>query len=97
MQTKKKSIQVEPDKSTGWIEGVAIMIAVLIVVMVTAVNDKQKENQFRELQKKQASKADLDNFAGTLPRLGWLAELRVIERGRCSNYVSMGAFSLYTE
>ncbi|CEM02072.1 unnamed protein product [Vitrella brassicaformis CCMP3155] len=32
-----------------WIEGVAIFVAVLIVVMVTAVNDWKKEQQFKKL------------------------------------------------
>ena len=39
----------EPD--TGWIEGVAIIIAVLIVAVVTSVNDYTKELQFRALEK----------------------------------------------
>lgn len=33
----------------GWIEGTAILAAVAVVVLVTAVNDFQKEKQFREL------------------------------------------------
>ncbi|KAK9802895.1 hypothetical protein WJX73_002795 [Symbiochloris irregularis] len=33
----------------GWIEGAAILAAVAVVVLVTAVNDFQKEKQFREL------------------------------------------------
>ena len=33
-----------------WVEGVAILIAVLIVVFVTAFNDWRKERQFRGLQ-----------------------------------------------
>ncbi len=37
---------------TGWIEGFAILIAVMIVSLVTAVNDYQKEQQFRNLQSK---------------------------------------------
>lgn len=37
--------------SSGYIEGVAILSAVLIVSVVTAVNDYQKETQFRELSK----------------------------------------------
>jgi len=36
---------------TGWIEGAAIMIAVLIVAVVTAGNDYAKELQFRALAK----------------------------------------------
>lgn len=36
----------------GWIEGVAILGAVAIVVLVTAFNDWKKEKQFRGLQNK---------------------------------------------
>lgn len=32
-----------------WVEGAAILAAVSVVVLVTAVNDFQKEKQFREL------------------------------------------------
>lgn len=35
----------------GWIEGVAILVAVAVVVAVTALNDFQKEKQFRQLSK----------------------------------------------
>ena len=35
--------------STGWIDGLAIMIAVLLVATVTATNDYQKQLQFRAL------------------------------------------------
>eukprot|EP01135_Chromosphaera_perkinsii_P003626 Nk52_evm5s250 gene=Nk52_evmTU5s250 len=37
------------DPSTGWIEGVAILISVTVVVNVSAINDYQKEAQFRKL------------------------------------------------
>ena len=33
-----------------WIEGLAILLAVVIVVLVTAFNDWSKEKQFRGLQ-----------------------------------------------
>jgi Ca2+-transporting ATPase len=36
-------------KSLEWVEGVAIIVAILIVVMVGALNDYQKELQFRKL------------------------------------------------
>ncbi|EJS43714.1 pmc1p [Saccharomyces arboricola H-6] len=39
-------------KQVDWIEGVAIMIAVLVVVLVSAANDYQKELQFAKLNKK---------------------------------------------
>lgn len=35
----------------GWIEGVAILVAVAVVVAVTALNDFQKEKQFCQLSK----------------------------------------------
>ncbi|KAJ5075182.1 cation transporting atpase [Anaeramoeba ignava] len=39
------------DRSSDWIDGTAILIAVLIVSNVTAINDFQKEKQFRKLNK----------------------------------------------
>lgn len=39
-------------KEAGWIEGVAILVAVIVVVLTTAFNDWQKEKQFRGLQAK---------------------------------------------
>ncbi|EFX76259.1 hypothetical protein DAPPUDRAFT_188575 [Daphnia pulex] len=40
----------EEDKSHEWIEGLAILISVIVVVLVTAFNDYTKERQFRGLQ-----------------------------------------------
>lgn len=40
------------DVATGWIEGFAILVAVAVVSLVTAVNDWGKEKQFRELKNK---------------------------------------------
>jgi uncharacterized membrane protein len=37
------------ENDNGWIEGAAILLAVVVVVLVTAVNDFQKEQQFRQL------------------------------------------------
>ena len=42
----------ETESEAGWIEGVAILGAVAVVVIVTAFNDWQKEKQFRGLQNK---------------------------------------------
>lgn len=42
----------ESESKANWIEGAAILIAVLVVVLVTATNDWQKERQFRGLQNK---------------------------------------------
>jgi Ca2+-transporting ATPase len=38
--------------SVDWIEGVAICVAILIVVFVGSLNDYQKERQFVKLNKK---------------------------------------------
>lgn len=37
----------ESEHDAGWIEGVAILISVVVVVLVTALNDYTKERQFR--------------------------------------------------
>ena len=41
-----------PMQEIAWIEGAAILIAVVVVVIVTAINDWTKDRQFRGLQKK---------------------------------------------
>lgn len=38
------------ESKAGWIEGTAIICAVILVVVVTALNDWRKERQFRGLQ-----------------------------------------------
>jgi Ca2+ transporting ATPase len=43
------AITVGDHPDTGWIEGACIIFAVLIVTFVTAINDYQKEAQFRAL------------------------------------------------
>lgn len=35
------------DHGSAWIEGVAILLCVFVVVLVTAINDFSKERQFR--------------------------------------------------
>ncbi|XP_064604968.1 plasma membrane calcium-transporting ATPase 2-like isoform X2 [Liolophura sinensis] len=42
----------ESESQAGWIEGLAILVAVIVVVLVTAFNDWRKEKQFRGLQNK---------------------------------------------
>lgn len=37
----------ETEHEAGWIEGAAILISVVVVVLVTALNDYTKERQFR--------------------------------------------------
>uniref|UniRef100_K3X6Z0 Calcium-transporting ATPase n=1 Tax=Globisporangium ultimum (strain ATCC 200006 / CBS 805.95 / DAOM BR144) TaxID=431595 RepID=K3X6Z0_GLOUD len=43
------SVTVGDHKDTGWIEGACIIFAVFVVTFVTAINDYQKEKQFRSL------------------------------------------------
>ncbi|KAE9019043.1 Plasma membrane calcium-transporting ATPase 4 [Phytophthora rubi] len=43
------SSTVGDHKETGWVEGACIILAVVVVTTVTAVNDYQKEQQFRSL------------------------------------------------
>ncbi|KAI8602621.1 PMCA-type calcium-translocating P-type ATPase [Dissophora ornata] len=40
------------DAKISWVEGVAILVAVIIVILVGSVNDYQKEAQFRKLNAK---------------------------------------------
>ena len=48
-----QSVTAEPgETSVEWVEGVAIMVAIVIVVIVGAANDWQKERQFVKLNKK---------------------------------------------
>jgi len=39
------------EETTGWIDGFAVLLAVVIVVVVTAFNDRSKEKKFRQLDK----------------------------------------------
>ena len=43
-------LTLDDDRSHGWIDGFAILVAVLIVTQVTAMNDYQKEKKFAKLQ-----------------------------------------------
>ncbi|KAL6433968.1 hypothetical protein ACFW04_005856 [Cataglyphis niger] len=46
----EKPLIDEDEAKYGWIEGLAILISVIVVVLVTAFNDYSKERQFRGLQ-----------------------------------------------
>ena len=52
------------DPKTGWIEGFAILVAVAVVSLVTAVNDWGKEKQFRELKNKINDDKKIDVIRG---------------------------------
>ncbi|XP_066997288.2 plasma membrane calcium-transporting ATPase 2 isoform X4 [Anabrus simplex] len=50
LATDEDSESSEDEGKHGWIEGLAILISVIVVVLVTAFNDYTKERQFRGLQ-----------------------------------------------
>lgn len=52
MSTDVHSSSDTSESQANWIEGAAILVAVFVVVFVTAFNDWQKERQFRGLQNK---------------------------------------------
>jgi magnesium-transporting ATPase (P-type) len=51
------AVGIYEDPQKGWIEGGAILVAVLIVAVVTSTNNFNKESQFRKLN---AQKDDID-------------------------------------
>lgn len=55
-----------------WVEGVAIMIAVIVVVFVTAFNDWRKERQFRGLQ----DRIESDNLTSVV-RNGQIKQINI--------------------
>lgn len=46
-----REVESDPTKGLEWIEGAAILSAVVVIVVVTAVNNWSKEKQFRGLKK----------------------------------------------
>jgi P-type Ca2+ transporter type 2C len=67
-------IGIYDDPTTGYVEGLAILAAVMIVSVVTAVNDYQKESQFRDLSKKGDEEIDV-----VVIRSGKVKQIRVQE------------------
>ena len=47
-----ESVRPQDPEPSGWVEGVAIIVAIVIVVFVGAANDFQKERQFIKLNRK---------------------------------------------
>lgn len=68
------AIGIYDDPTTGYVEGLAILTAVLIVSTVTAANDYQKESQFREL-----TAADDENSKVVVIRSGEPIEINVVD------------------
>uniref|UniRef100_A0A8C6TAF5 Calcium-transporting ATPase n=1 Tax=Neogobius melanostomus TaxID=47308 RepID=A0A8C6TAF5_9GOBI len=64
----------EGESEAGWIEGTAILLSVICVVMVTAFNDWSKEKQFRGLQ----SRIEQDQTF-TVLRAGQIVDIKISE------------------
>lgn len=47
------TVQTPGNPPVEWIEGVAILVAIVVIVLVGSVNDYQKQRQFEKLNKKQ--------------------------------------------
>ncbi|GMR57495.1 hypothetical protein PMAYCL1PPCAC_27690, partial [Pristionchus mayeri] len=70
------------DEAANWIDGVAILVAVVAVVLVTALNDWTKERQFRGLQSKIATAQRFSVIRGGEARDVPVNELVVGDIGR---------------
>ncbi|KAK4235640.1 Ca2+-transporting ATPase [Achaetomium macrosporum] len=68
-----------------WIEGVAIIVAILVVVLVGALNDWQKERQFRRLNQKKEDRAVTVVRSGRAARISvhdvLVGDVMVLEQG----------------
>ncbi|CAF0846707.1 unnamed protein product [Brachionus calyciflorus] len=69
-----RSVEKKDLGNLEWVEGAAIMIAVVVVVFVTAFNDWRKEKQFRGLQ----DQIESDNLASVI-RNGQMIQINVKE------------------
>ncbi|XP_034722942.1 plasma membrane calcium-transporting ATPase 2-like [Etheostoma cragini] len=67
-------VEDEGEAAAGWIEGTAILLSVVCVVLVTAFNDWSKEKQFRGLQ----SRIEHDQMF-TVVREGQVIQINVSE------------------
>ncbi|XP_032359983.1 plasma membrane calcium-transporting ATPase 1 isoform X2 [Etheostoma spectabile] len=67
-------VEDEGEAAAGWIEGTAILLSVVCVVLVTAFNDWSKEKQFRGLQ----SRIEHDQKF-TVVRVGQVIQVNVSE------------------
>ncbi|KAB5571514.1 hypothetical protein PHYPO_G00225790 [Pangasianodon hypophthalmus] len=67
-------VEDDSEAETGWIEGAAILLSVICVVLVTAFNDWSKEKQFRGLQNRIEQEQKF-----TVVRGGQVIQIPVIE------------------
>lgn len=67
-------VEEEGESEAGWIEGAAILLSVICVVLVTAFNDWSKEKQFRGLQSRIEQEQKF-----TVVRVGQVIQIPVAE------------------
>ena len=72
----------------GWIDGVAIMMAVVIVATVTATNDYNKQLQFRALSAESQARVEVQVIRGGTRYIVGTQEVGVWERGKVSQLPS---------
>ena len=72
LEEEYKRISSKEESNLEWVEGVAILISVIVVVSVSSFNDWRKERQFRGLQDRIAQ----DNKA-TVVRNGQIIQINV--------------------
>ncbi|KAK4100093.1 calcium-translocating P-type ATPase [Parathielavia hyrcaniae] len=83
--SQHKSEEDQGRARVEWIEGVAIIVAVLVVVVVGALNDWQKERQFRRLNRKKEDRCGTVVRAGRAERVSvhdvLVGDVMVLEQG----------------
>ena len=76
----------EHEAEAGWIEGAAILLSVICVVLVTAFNDWSKEKQFRGLQSRIEQEQKFTVVRGGQVIQIPVAEIRVVKINRFRGY-----------
>lgn len=84
----------EGEADAGWIEGAAILLSVVCVVLVTAFNDWSKEKQFRGLQSRIEQEQKFQVVRGSqviqLPVADIVVgDIAQIKYGRCNKTVKI--------
>jgi len=90
--TAAAGVEDEGEADAGWIEGAAILLSVVCVVLVTAFNDWSKEKQFRGLQSRIEQEQKFQVVRGSqviqLPVADILVgDIAQIKYGRCKKTV----------
>ncbi|KAH3766666.1 calcium-translocating P-type ATPase [Pelomyxa schiedti] len=89
--------------SSGWIEGTAILTAVVIVVSVAAGNDYQKERQFRKLNERKNNKPVKVVRGGEMEQISVyevnVGEIVIIDTGDilCADGIWLSGFNMKTD